>query len=158
MSGRAGLVGKIGKAQFWLGGLMRPMDAFLITQGIKTLPIRMRQHCQSAQQVAEFLQAHPAVARVRYGGLTSWNRLKHVKGFGGMLGVEWKDASVHQQFSRYVKLIINKTSLGDPVTRINNRSPEKNRGIPGNYTRVSIGLEEPEDIIADFRNAIAKCR
>ena len=158
VSGRKDLVGKIGKAQFWLGGLMRPMDAFLITQGIKTLPIRMRQHCQSAQQVAEFLQAHPAVSRVRYGGLTSWNRLKYLKGFGGMIGVEWKDASVHQKFVNHVKLIINQTSLGDPVTRINNRSPEKNRGIPGNYTRVSIGLEEPEDIIADFRQAIAKCR
>ena len=118
----------------------------------------MRQHCQSAQQVAEFLQAHPAVARVRYGGLTSWNKLDFLKGFGGMLGVEWKKASVHKQFGRHIKLIINKTSLGDPVTRINNRNPEKNRGIPGNYTRVSIGLEEPEDIIADFRQAIAKCR
>jgi methionine-gamma-lyase len=158
VSGRKDLIGKIGRAQSWLGGLIRPMDAFLITQGIKTLPIRMRQHCQSAQQVAEFLQAHPAVARVRYGGLTSWNKLDFLKGFGGMLGVEWKKASVHKQFGRHIKLIINKTSLGDPVTRINNRNPEKNRGIPGNYTRVSIGLEEPEDIIADFRQAIAKCR
>ncbi|MDP7289194.1 MAG: aminotransferase class V-fold PLP-dependent enzyme, partial [Phycisphaerae bacterium] len=60
VSGRKNLIGKIGRAQSWLGGLMRPMDAFLITQGIKTLPIRMRQHCQSAQQVAEFLQSHPA--------------------------------------------------------------------------------------------------
>jgi len=157
VSGRKDLVGKIGRAQCWLGGLMRPMDAFLITQGIKTLPMRMRQHCQSAQQVAEFLQAHPAVARVRYGGLTSWNRLKFLKGFGGMIGVEWKNASFHKGLGRHVKLIINKTSLGDPVTRITNRSEEKNRGIPGNYTRVSIGLEEPEDIIADFRQAIAKC-
>ncbi len=158
VSGRKDLIGKIGRAQSWLGGLMRPMDAFLITQGIKTLPIRMRQHCQSAQQVAEFLQAHPAVAQVRYGGLTSWNKLDVLKGFGGMLGIEWKKSSVHKQFGRHVKLIINKTSLGDPVTRITNRNPEKNRGIPGNYTRVSIGLEEPEDIIADFRQAIAKCR
>ena len=74
-----------------------------------------------------------------------------------MIGVEWKNASVHKKLGRHVKLIINKTSLGDPVTRITNRSEEKNRGIPGNYTRVSIGLEEPEDIIADFRQAIAKC-
>jgi len=157
VSGRKDLVAKIGRAQCWLGGLMRPMDAFLITQGIKTLPMRMRQHCQSAQQVAECLLAHPAVARVRYGGLPSWNRLKYLKGFGGMIGVEWKNASVHRNLGRHVKLIVNKTSLGDPVTRITRRSEERNRGIPGNYTRVSIGLEEPEDIIADFRQAIAKC-
>jgi len=158
VSGGKDLVAKIGRAQSWLGGVMRPMDAFLITQGIKTLPIRMRQHCRSAQQVAEFLESHPAVARVRYGGLPGWNRLDFLKGFGGMIGVEWKNASVFKQFGRHVKLIINKTSLGDPVTRINSRRPEKNRGIPANYTRVSIGLEEPEDIIADFKQAIAKCR
>jgi cystathionine beta-lyase/cystathionine gamma-synthase len=60
--------------QNWLGGLMRPLDAFLATQEVKTLPLRMRQHSRSAQLVAEFLQPHPAVARVRYGGLASWNR------------------------------------------------------------------------------------
>ena len=157
VSGRKDLVGRIGKAQSWLGGLMRPMDAFLITQGIKTLPLRMRQHCQNARAVAEFLEAHPAVARVRYGGLPSWNKLDFLKGFGGMIGVEWKSDSVHRGLARHVKLIINKTSLGDPVTRITARGEEKSRGIPRRYTRVSIGLEEPEDIIADFRQAIAKC-
>jgi len=157
VSGRKDLVGKIGQAQSWLGGLMRPMDAFLITQGIKTLPLRMRQHCRNAQAVAEFLEEHPAVARVRYGGLKSWNRLEYLRGFGGMIGVEWKSTSVHRNLGHHVKLIINKTSLGDPVTRITNRRVEKNRGIPGNYTRVSIGLEEPHDIIADFKQAIECC-
>jgi len=55
-----------------------------------------------------------------------------------------------QGVSRHVKLIVNKTSLGDPVTRITARRPEEDRGIPVRYTRVSIGLEDPEDIIADF--------
>ena len=55
------------------------------------------------------------------------------------------------------RLIVNQTSLGDPVTRINKRGEEKDRGIPPRYTRVSIGLEEPEDIIADFGQAIEKC-
>ena len=78
-------------------------------------------------------------------------------GFGGMLGVEWKDDAVHQGLGRHVKLMINQTSLGDPVTRILQRKEEKDRGIPARYTRVSIGLEDPEDLIADFRQAIAKC-
>jgi methionine-gamma-lyase len=137
------------------------MDAFLVTQGVKTLPLRMPQHCRSAQMVAEFLQSHPAVARVRYGGLPAWNRyLKSgsLKGFGGMIGVEWKNDAVHKGLGKHVKLIINETSLGDPVTRVMKRDEEKDRGIPARYTRVSIGLEDPEDLIADFKQAIAKCK
>jgi methionine-gamma-lyase len=160
VSGRKELVGKIEHAQHWLGGLFRPMDAFLVTQGVKTLPLRMQQHCRSAQMIAEFLQSHPAVARLRYGGLPAWNRHAEsgfLKGFGGMLGVEWKQESVHRDLGRHVKLMINATSLGDPVTRVLQRREEKPRGIPPRFTRVSIGLEEPEDVIADFQQAIEKC-
>ena len=160
VSGRKELVGKIEKAQNWLGGLLRPMDAFLVTQGLKTLPLRMRQHSHSAQMIAEFLQSHPAVARVRYGGLPAWNQRANSgspKGFGGMLGVEWKKDSLHQRLGRHVKLNLNATSLGDPVTRITARREEQDRGIPKRFTRVSIGLEEPEDLVADFKQAIARC-
>ncbi len=160
VSGKKDLVGKIERAQCWLGGLLRPMDAFLVTQGVKTLGMRMRQHCRSAQMVAEFLQSHPAVARVRYGGLPSWNRQAgsgSLKGFGGMLGVEWKKSSVQRNLGRHVKLMINAGSLGDPVTRISVRREEKERGIPPRYTRVSIGLEEPDDLVADFKQAIERC-
>jgi cystathionine beta-lyase/cystathionine gamma-synthase len=160
VAGDSGLVNKIEKAQNWLGGLMRPMDAFLVTQGVKTLPLRMRQHCQNAQMVAEFLESHPAVARVRYGGLPSWNpqaAAGNPKGFGGMVGIEWKESAVHEKVGKHTKLIINATSLGDPVTRIIPRKEEKPRGIPKRFSRLSIGLEEPEDLIADFKQAIAKC-
>jgi cystathionine beta-lyase/cystathionine gamma-synthase len=160
VSGKKDLVNKIEQAQNFLGGLMRPMDAFLVTQGVKTLPLRMRQHCRSAQLVAEFLQSHPTVARVRYGGLPSWNRLAgpgFLKGVGGMLGVEWKNDKVHQHLGTHVRLMINAVSLGDPVTRVSARREEKDRGIPGRFTRVSIGLEEPEDLIADFTQAIERC-
>ena len=160
ISGRRDLVNKIQRAQNWLGGLLRPMDAFLVTQGVKTLPLRMRQHSRSAQMIAEFLESHPSVARVRYGGLPAWNSLRHSnspKGFGGMLGVEWKTDAVHQGLGRHVKLILNATSLGDPVSRITLRKEEKPRGIPPRFTRVSIGLEAPEDLIADFNQAIDRC-
>ena len=160
VSGRKELVDKVEKAQNWFGGLFRPMDAFLVTQGVKTLPLRMQQHCHSAQIIAGFLQSHPAVARVRYGGLPVWNphaETGSLKGFGGMLGVEWKKESVHRDLGKHVKLILNATSLGDPVTRIIARHEEKDRGIPPRFTRVSIGLEEPEDLIADFKQAIERC-
>ncbi len=158
VSGRRELVNQIERAQNWLGGLLRPMDAFLVTQGVKTLPLRMQQHSRNAQLVAEFLQSHPAVARVRYGGLPSWNKLEDSpKGFGGMLGVEWKKDFVHRNVGKHAMLILDATSLGDPVTRIAARKEEKDRGIPARYSRVSIGLEEPEDLIADFKQAIEKC-
>ena len=75
-----------------------------------------------------------------------------------MLGVEWKNDAVHRDLGKHVKLILNATSLGDPVTRIFARHEEKPRGIPRRFTRVSIGLEESEDLIADFKQAIEKCR
>jgi len=159
VSGSSKLIGKIQRAQNWLGGLLRPMDAFQITQGVKTLPLRMQQHCHSAQMVAEFLQSHPAVARVRHGGLKDWNPQAgsgSLKGFGGMLGVEWKTDAVHQSVHRHVNLMLHATSLGDPVSRILPRSEEKPRGIPQRFSRVSIGLEDPEDLIADLKQAIEK--
>lgn len=161
VSGRKELVDRISHAQNWLGGLLRPMDAFLVTQGVKTLPLRMRQHCRSARMVAGFLESHPAVARVRYGGLPSWNpqaETGSLKGFGGMLGIEWKSDAVHQGLGKHVRLMVSETSLGDPVTRVMQREENKASGVPPRYTRVSIGLEEPEDVIADFEQAIAKCQ
>lgn len=158
--GRPELVKKTEEAQNWLGGLMRPMDAFLVTQGVKTLALRMRQHCRNAQMVAEFLESHPAVARVRYGGLPSWNpqaQTASPKGFGGMIGVEWRRNAVHQDVGRHTRLILNATSLGDPVTRITPRKEEQSRGIPARFSRLSIGLEAPEDLIADLKQAIDRC-
>lgn len=158
VSGNKSLVDRIQRAQNWLGGLLRPMDAFLVTQGIKTLPLRMEQHCRSAQLVAEFLESHSAVARVRYGGLSSWNRLSDgPKGFGGMLGVEWKSDAVQRNVGKHTRLILNATSLGDPVTRIMARNEESDRGIPPRYSRVSIGLEDTSDLITDLAQAIEKC-
>ena len=73
------------------------------------------------------------------------------------MGIEWKEDSVHRNLGKHVKLILNATSLGDPVTRVAARNEEQDRGIPARYMRVSIGLEEPEDLINDFKQAIEKC-
>ena len=160
VSGRRDLISTIERSQNWLGGLLRPMDAFMVTQGVKTLPLRMTQHSKTAQVVAEYLADHPAVKRVRYGGLPSWNALGQQtspRGFGGMLGIEWKQDRVHQSLGNHVRLILNATSLGDPCSRIMARQEETDRGIPARYTRVSIGLEEADDLMADFKQAIEKC-
>jgi cystathionine beta-lyase/cystathionine gamma-synthase len=74
-----------------------------------------------------------------------------------MLGIEWNESAVHEKVGKHTKLILNATSLGDPVTRITLRKEEKSRGIPKHFSRLSIGLEEPEDLIADFKQANARC-
>ena len=74
-----------------------------------------------------------------------------------MLGVEWKKDTVHQQLGKHVKLMLNAVSLGDPVTRVSARREEVDRAVPARYTRVSIGLEDPEDLIADLQQAIERC-
>jgi len=156
--GKKEIVQKIEGTIGVLGGILRPFDAFLLTQGLKTLPLRMRQHCESALKVAQFLKSHPKVARVRYGGLPSYagNAVgkTYLAAFGGMMGVEWKDAETHNLFHRRLKMCKPWVSLGDAVTLVTPRSEEPSRGIPQRYTRISIGLEEAEDIIADFKQAI----
>ena len=74
-----------------------------------------------------------------------------------MMGIEWKHYRVHQSLGNHVRLILNATSLGDPCSRIMARQKETDRGIPARHTRVSIGLEEADDLIADFKQAIEKC-
>ena len=84
-------------------------------------------------------------------------QVSHSRVLPGSGRVRWKTDAVHQGLGRHVRLILNATSLGDPVTRIVARHEEKPRGIPRRFTRVSIGLEEPEDLIADFKQAMGKC-
>jgi cystathionine beta-lyase/cystathionine gamma-synthase len=156
--GRNELIQKIEATIGVLGGILRPFDAFLLTQGLKTLSLRMQRHCQNAIRVAEFLESHPKVARVRYGGLPSHPGhqigVAYLSAFGGMLGVEWKSAETHNSFHQRLKMCKPWFSLGDVVTLVSKRSEEPDRGIPKLFTRISIGLEDAEDIIRDFKQAL----
>ena len=153
------LVSRIEKTIGVMGGIIRPFDAFLLTQGVKTLRMRMKEHTASVLAVARFLETHPKVARVRYGGLPSWDGHKiatlYLRGCGGMMGVEWKDSATHDSFGTRLKLCKPWVSLGDVVTLVSKRTPEPDRAIPERYTRISIGLEDTADIIADFKQALA---
>jgi methionine-gamma-lyase len=153
-------VKEIRRASIPFGGLLRPFDAFLLDQGIKTLELRVARHTASAIEVARWLEAHPKVARVRYGGLESWAKRQHhgeryTRAFAGLLGIEWKDARTHGGFDRKLKMCKPWGSLGDVVTLVQQRQPEPDRGIPPRYTRIAVGLEDPRDIIADFEQALA---
>tara|TARA_R110002126_G_scaffold10245_90_gene46847 strand:- start:1939 stop:3132 length:1194 start_codon:yes stop_codon:yes gene_type:complete len=154
-----------------MGATISPHDAWLIIRGLKTLAVRMERHCQNAQQVAEFLQAHPAVKEVYYPGLPTHPGYRflgeQMQGAGGVLAFEL-NASLEQSryFINQCRLLSLAVSLGDAESLIQHPasmthspySPEERQmaGISDGLIRVSVGLEHVADIIADLEQALTK--
>ena len=152
------------------GAVMSPFNAFLISRGLKTLSIRMERHCYNAKKLAAWLEAHPAVAKVRYPGLESFEgheiAKKQMSDFGGMMSIELKaDRDTVAKAINKLKLCTIAVSLGDAETLVEHAasmthstySPEElaEAGISEGLVRISVGLEDIEDIIADFEQAFA---
>ncbi|MFZ4575146.1 MAG: trans-sulfuration enzyme family protein [Phycisphaerales bacterium] len=153
-----------------LGGALDPHACFLLDRGIKTLGVRVRRQSESAMTVARFLESHPSVARVNYPGLTasaSHARAREwFRGFGGMLSFELKGgAQAADAALARAKVFIVAGSLGGvesllvrPATASHRSVPRDKRiamGITDGLVRVSVGLEDPEDLINDLRQAFA---
>ena len=155
--------------QKMIGGICSPFEAFLLNNGVKTLPLRMEQHQENALQLAHFLQQHKAVSFVNYLGLE--NHADHIlakdqmTGFGGMLSFELKGGlEAGMQFQRNIQFCTLTASLGTADTLVTHSAstshvnvPKEQRlqnGITDGLIRVSVGLENIEDIIADFENAM----
>ncbi len=153
-----------------LGTTQAPFEAWLVLQGIKTLPARLKLHCDNAQLIASWLESHPGVARVYYPGLDSCPQKSLAErqqgASGGMIAFELKagfDATIRALNN--VKLCSRAESLGGLETLITHPSstthsdvePELRRrlGISDGLVRLSVGLEAPEDIIADLDQAFA---
>jgi methionine-gamma-lyase len=154
-----------------MGATISPHDAWLIIRGLKTLSVRMERHCQNAQRVAEFLQAHPAVATVYYPGLPGHPGHRFIgtqmKAAGGVLAFELKGSLQDgRYFINQCELLSLAVSLGDAESLIQHpasmtHSPytaEERRlaGISDGLIRISVGLEHVEDIIADLQQALVK--
>ncbi len=154
-----------------IGATMSPHDAWLIMRGIKTLPIRMERHCNNAQSVAEFLEQHQAVGQVYYPGLKSHpgNKFigKQMKAAGGVIAFELNtDLAGGADFINNMQLFSIAVSLGDAESLIQHPAsmthspyePEERAeaGITDSLIRISVGLENVDDIIADLRQALAK--
>lgn len=152
------------------GSVMSPFNAFLISRGLKTLSIRMDRHCENAMKLAKYLESHPAVAKVYYPGLESFEgheiAKKQMDKFGGMMSIELKaDRDTTAKAINKLKLCTIAVSLGDAETLVEHAasmthstySPEElaAAGIPEGLVRISVGLEDVEDIIADFEQAFA---
>ena len=151
------------------GAVMSPFDAFLIARGLKTLDIRMERHCANARKVAEFFVNHPAVAKVYYPGLDSFPgheiAEKQMRLPGGMIAIELKaDKATTATALNKLQLCTIAVSLGDAETLVEHPATMTHStytaeelaaaGISEGLVRVSVGLEDPEDIIDDFRSVL----
>ena len=171
----AGIV--VGKADFisqcrmfglkdMTGAVLSPFDAFLMARGLKTLDIRMERHCANAQKVAAFFTSHPAVAKVYYPGLDTFPgheiAAKQMMLPGGMISIELKaDRAAVAAALNKLQLCTIAVSLGDAETLVEHAAsmthstytPEelKASGISEGLVRISVGLEDPDDIIADLK-------
>ena len=154
--------------KYMTGCAIGPMDSFLITRGLKTLDIRMDRHCANALKVARFLEGHPAVRRVCYPGLESHPQHALAKrmylhgGFGGMVSFELKcDRERTAEFVNSLKLCTLAVSLGDAITLIEHPASMTHNtytvealaeiGISESLLRLSVGLEDADDLIADLK-------
>jgi cystathionine gamma-synthase len=143
------------------GAVAAPFDCWLVLRGIRSLPYRMRGHCEHAQAVARFLSAHPGVARVHYPGLASHPghavAARQMASFGGMLSLEVRGGRAEAMgMTARLKLITRATSLGGPETLIEHRASVEgaHTRAPESLLRISVGLEHPDDIIADLAQAL----
>jgi methionine-gamma-lyase len=161
---------KITKAHRLLGGNANAFDAFLLSQGIKTLEIRMDRHCSNAMAVAEFLEQHAAIASVNYEGLASHPfyavAKKQMRKPGGMLSFELKTGlaggkkfmNALQMCTRTVSLGTVDTLLSHPASMTHYGVPKEQRekyGITDGLIRMNVGIENVEDILADLEQALA---
>ncbi|MFL6216409.1 MAG: cystathionine gamma-synthase [Blastocatellia bacterium] len=152
------------------GAILSPMDAFLIMRGTKTLAVRMRQHDENGRQVAQFLAEHPAAKRVYYPGLKSHPQYelarRQMAGFGGMISFDTGSLANASRVLESVRLCTLGESLGGVETLISHPATmthasvpeiERNRlGITDGLVRISVGIEDVEDIISDLDQALSK--
>ncbi len=160
---------KVYGIQKMIGGICSPFEAFLLNNGVKTLPLRMEQHQKNAMQLAQFLQQHDKVSKVNYLGLE--NHEDHIiakdqmQGFAGMLSFELRDGlEAGMNFMRNIQFCTLTASLGTADTLVThpastshvnvNKEQRLQNGITDGLIRISVGLENIEDIIEDFENAL----
>ncbi|HEY8938153.1 MAG TPA: PLP-dependent transferase, partial [Cyclobacteriaceae bacterium] len=154
------------------GAVPGPQDSFLVLRGIKTLHLRMERHCSNGKKIAELLKAHPKIGKVYWPGFADHPNhaiaKQQMKDFGGMLSFTLKDDSVATatKLMKSVELFSLAESLGGVESLINHPAsmthasiPKEERlksGLVDSLIRLSIGVEDAEDLIADLTQALAK--
>lgn len=152
------------------GAVPGPMDCFLVLRGIKTLHVRMQRHCENGRKIAAFLKAHPKVAQVYWPGFEDHKghdiAKKQMRDFGGMISFELKDDSIEaaKKMMSSTKLFSLAESLGGveslinhPATMTHASIPREERiknGLNDTLIRLSVGIEDADDLIEDLNQAI----
>ncbi len=166
----AGLAERLKFIQNAAGAVLGPMDSWLVLRGVKTLAVRMRQHNENGLAVAKFLSEHPKVKKVHYPGLVSHPQhelaKKQMTGFGGMLSFETGSLENAKKVLKSVRLCSLAESLGGVETLISHPAtmthasvpPEQRQrlGITDGLVRISVGIEDVEDLIADLEQALER--
>ena len=151
------------------GGILSPFECFLVLRGIKTLPLRMKQHEENGRAVAEFLSTQPKLTRLAYPGLKSHRQhelaKKQQRGFGSMMSFDLGSRDAAGRFLGALKLFLNAESLGGveslashsaTTTHFALTDAEREKvGITQGLVRLSIGIEDKDDLIADLEQALA---
>jgi len=152
---------RIDHARKILGGVASPFNSWLVLRGLRSLSCRMERHASNGLAVARALEAHPAVEAVHYPGLDSHPghaiARRQMSAFGGMLSFRVRGGrEAALRVASRVKLFINATSLGGTESLLEHRASSEGPGspTPQNLLRVSVGLEHPEDLIEDLRQAL----
>ncbi|MEO6178077.1 MAG: cystathionine gamma-synthase [Flavobacterium circumlabens] len=157
--------------QFATGATLGPMDSFLVLRGIKTLSLRVQRHCENGEKVVEYLTKHPKIKTVYYPGLPShpFHEIakKQMKGFGGMVSFTFNSGKKEDSiaFLERLKVFTLAESLGGVESLANHPAlmthasiPADKRaevGITDDLVRLSVGIEDAEDLIADLEQALA---
>lgn len=151
----------------WVGANPSPFDTYLTGRGLKTLSVRMDKHCDNAEAVAKFLDAQPQVARVCYPGLETHpgheTAKKQMNRFGGMVSVLFQTTEQAKTFCKSTKLFCLAESLGGvesllehPATMTHVSVAGSALEVPGELVRISVGIEEEADLIADLEQALTQ--
>ena len=151
----------------WVGANPSPFDTYLTGRGLKTLSVRMDKHCDNAEAVAKFLDAQPQVARVCYPGLETHpgheTAKKQMTRFGGMVSVLFQTTEQAKTFCKSTKLFCLAESLGGvesllehPATMTHVSVAGSALEVPGELVRISVGIEEEADLIADLEQALTQ--
>ncbi|GEC55021.1 O-acetylhomoserine (thiol)-lyase [Bradyrhizobium japonicum] len=155
-----------------LGAAVAPQNAFQFIQGLETLPLRLRQHNENAIKVANFLARHPAVSHVIFPGLQSGEDRRRADlylkgGYGGLVGFELKGGvEAGRRFIDALKLFYHVANIGDarslaihPASTTHQQlsaAEQLAAGVTPGYIRLSVGVEHPDDILADLTQALAE--
>ena len=163
------LVERLRFVQKSVGGILSPFEAWMCLRGIKTLAVRMARHDSNAMEVASFLNTHRKVKKVNYPGLVShpqhWLAQKQMRGFGGMISFDLGSLDKAKMLLKSVRLCALAESLGGvetlishPATMTHAAVPAEERrkiGVTYGLVRISVGIEDIEDIIADLKRALS---